>query len=464
MKTKQCEVFILGAGAGGIGAAYRLAKHGVHTIIADRNKDYGGTMIFAGVHTWEPGVSMPGLHNRLAEEIMNIPGGGGTALTVPRHLLYSIDENTWRRAEEAEHVSFEELPIGLSVIHPKLRYEQTLKRCLKLLKKNEHIKRFQFEPSAMQKAIHHILSETCYMPETLFQTEFVNCETERGRITAVRLKGKEEEYRIEAKIYIDASGNIILARSAGCKAEIQAKPNGVSYLFRVGKGEKREWEKMEKGGEGEGEWSKDYLRKHLPAACYNVYPNLDINVNILPVMTGEEYFKLDKRADQIGWTRVKSYWKYMQEVKGLNNYVIKEVFAMPGIRESWRLKGENVLTDKDIKRGYRQQDHKDEIIAYADHAMDTHGAEGGCKEIEKPYGIPFSCLLPKEIENLVVACRGASFDSNAASSCRLSRTMLSLGEAAGEGVTIWLEKGKVDRKYLRERLGCLDDELMKVYI
>ena len=46
------------------------------------------------------------------------------------------------------------------------------------------------------------------------------------------------------------------------------------------------------------------------------------------------------------------------------------------------------------------------------------------------YGIPYECMLPKEIDNLLVACRGSSFTHLAASSARLSRTMLQLGEAA----------------------------------
>jgi hypothetical protein len=47
------------------------------------------------------------------------------------------------------------------------------------------------------------------------------------------------------------------------------------------------------------------------------------------------------------------------------------------------------------------------------------------------YGIPFRCLVPRGWENLLVAGRCAGFSHIAASSCRLSRTMMALGEAAG---------------------------------
>jgi hypothetical protein len=56
--------------------------------------------------------------------------------------------------------------------------------------------------------------------------------------------------------------------------------------------------------------------------------------------------------------------------------------------------------------------------------------------LKQPYGVPFRCLLPVEFDNLAVACRGASFSSVAASSCRLSRTMMQLGQAAGTAAAL----------------------------
>ncbi len=45
-----------------------------------------------------------------------------------------------------------------------------------------------------------------------------------------------------------------------------------------------------------------------------------------------------------------------------------------------------------------------------------------------------------KMKNLLVACRGAGFSSIAASSCRLSRTMMQLGQAAGTAAAIACEK------------------------
>jgi hypothetical protein len=104
---------------------------------------------------------------------------------------------------------------------------------------------------------------------------------------------------------------------------------------------------------------------------------------------------------------------------------------MLGIRESYRLKARYVLTQHDLAAGLDDQTHAD-IIAVADHPCDIHGAGGHLKTIHQAYGIPYRCLIPAgACENLLVACRGSGFSKIAASSCRLQRTMIQLGHAAG---------------------------------
>jgi hypothetical protein len=101
------------------------------------------------------------------------------------------------------------------------------------------------------------------------------------------------------------------------------------------------------------------------------------------------------------------------------------------------LLGRHVLTEHDLDAGLTGQTH-DDIITIADHCKDTHGADVHHRDrnLKQPYGVPFRSLLPREIDNLAVACRGASLSSIAASSCRLSRTMMQLGQAAGTGVAL----------------------------
>ena len=70
--------------------------------------------------------------------------------------------------------------------------------------------------------------------------------------------------------------------------------------------------------------------------------------------------------------------------------------------------------------------------------------------------LPYRCLIPKGFRNLLVACRGAGFSAIAASSCRLSRCMMQLGQAAGNAVALGKELGTdlaaVPADSLRDRL------------
>ena len=139
--------------------------------------------------------------------------------------------------------------------------------------------------------------------------------------------------------------------------------------------------------------------------------------------------------------RVYAHWHYRQvHFAEYRAYRMLALAPVLGVRESRRLVGRYVLTQHDLMAGLSDQRHVD-LVAIADHALDTHGGgtrPGGPGELAAPYGVPFSCLLPREVDNLMVACRGASFTSLAASSCRLARTMMQLGQAAGTAAALAL--------------------------
>jgi hypothetical protein len=127
-----------------------------------------------------------------------------------------------------------------------------------------------------------------------------------------------------------------------------------------------------------------------------------------------------------------------------------------GVRESRRIEGEYVLTEHDLRAGLSGQRHAD-IVCLADHSMDTHGAHAhGSGEMAEPYGVPYRTLVPKGLRNLLITSRAASFSSLAASSCRLSRTMIGLGQAGGTAVALARELGvelpDVPPERLREAL------------
>ena len=133
---------------------------------------------------------------------------------------------------------------------------------------------------------------------------------------------------------------------------------------------------------------------------------------------------------------------------------------MLGIRESYRVVTDYILTEQDVRDGLAGQSHPD-LVAVADHALDIHGGSQGAKELKGPYGIPYRCLIPGNADNLLVACRGAGFSHIAASSCRLSRTIMALGHAAGRAAAWAAEKDGDVRRIDSTRITLIQNETIR---
>ena len=53
------------------------------------------------------------------------------------------------------------------------------------------------------------------------------------------------------------------------------------------------------------------------------------------------------------------------------------------------------------------------------------------KNVERPYGIPYGCLVSSEVDNLMFAGRCASMDAPTLASARVMPYCMAMGEAAG---------------------------------
>ncbi len=428
------DICIIGGGSGGIGAAARILQNreeNTDVILVEETGLLGGTSTIGGVNCWEPGISGPGIHYRLYEGLSQRKGQAG----VGKSTHYYTTEKPW----------------GMSEIDESLDYRATLRRA-GLVK--EKLRRFHFEPISMGMQMENMLMESGNI-RIMYYTSFVGAKTRGDRINSIVVFSQEdgEYYEIEASFFIDCSGDIVVARDAGCETvfgedgqerygEISAPDrstdtvNGVSLIFRVTPSRDTTIDDIPK-------WAYDtdakkwLSRPNLPGVSINNYPNGDLNMNILPVMEGREYFSLSPSERlKICKARVYYYWNWLQNEKGFDRYTFKGFAMKIGVRESYRLVGRHVLTEADVRAGFLKQNKKDEIIAFSDHALDTHGNRNTkisrVQELDIPYGVPYSCLLDNKLINLAVACRGSSFSHIAASSCRLSRTMIALGEAAGQ--------------------------------
>ena len=151
-----------------------------------------------------------------------------------------------------------------------------------------------------------------------------------------------------------------------------------------------------------------------------------------------------------------AHWHLLQTRHGMEGWELTWISPALGVRESHRLVARYVLREDDCRAGLAAQEASgtEDVVAIADHALDFHGAgQWENRELEGPYGIPFRCLLAVELDNLLVACRGAGFSAVAATSCRLSRTMMTLGQAAGTAAALFgQDVTRFDPQALRQAL------------
>ncbi len=436
------QVCILGAGCGGTGCAYRLITNKIPTVIVDRHPDFGGTMVFSGVDGWEPGVSLDGIHQELVSELAKMENGAHTVQGVPNLNLFDPTVGLdWSKQDFAAR------PWGLSIPMGD-PYEATLGRCLSIRGAGGPMKRFQFEPDAMRQAIRAVMEPHREYLTSLFGWRYESCRTDSERIVSITVSNGEQTAEIFADTFVDASGDIVLARDAGCEAVLGCESrdefgepsapecakdsvNAVSYVFRIARsGDPASIDAVPESCRAvdTADWEATAMKSTV--SCFVFYPNGDINVNMLPTMQGREYLTLGDRADAVGRARVYRYWNWLQREKGMAGWTLKTVYEA-GVRESWRLRGRYVLREQDLRAGILRQPKIGLTAAIADHSMDIHGEGGMGKELTYPYEIPIECTMAKEFDNLFVACRGASFTHIAASSARLNRTLLSLGEGVG---------------------------------
>ena len=441
-ETIRCELAVIGGGSGGFGAALAAARRGVDVVLVERSDRLGGNSVRGGVNIWEPGVGGTGFPFEIYRQLRREPNAAGI-YSMGRHM------STFDPAREAYP-----FPGGETVIDPARSYLDSLQRH-GLASAQFH--GVVFEPDAMAKTMLAMLGETghCRM---LFRTEFKRVAMNAGRIQSVTLQkvrftgGKSfvENQTLVADYFVDATGDGLVCEDAGCTmmtgqepraqfdepgapAEATPRVNGVSLLYRVTPVATPAVEPLPEGIAPECWWTKKF-----PVAQINHYPNGDLNVNMLPTMEGVEFMKL-------GWVdartecerRVRAHWHDIQtRCAEFRGFRLDSIAPVLGVRETKRVTGEYVLTQNDLDAGISGQKHAD-IICLADHPCDTHGGHNkGIKPLREPYGVPYRCLIPKGTRNLLITCRAASFSSIAASSCRLSRTMMQLGQAAGTAVAL----------------------------
>jgi len=161
-----------------------------------------------------------------------------------------------------------------------------------------------------------------------------------------------------------------------------------------------------------------------------------------------------------GKTRIKRLVAFMRKyIEGFENAYLSQTAPMVGVRESRRIKGEYVLTAQDYFEGRKF----DDAVAKNRYPIDIHLPTPKASSLwERELGpneyhdIPYRCLVPLKVENLLVTgrCLSATFEAQGA--VRIQLNMRALGQAAGTAAALCVKQGilprQLDGKKLRELL------------
>lgn len=141
----------------------------------------------------------------------------------------------------------------------------------------------------------------------------------------------------------------------------------------------------------------------------------------------------------------------VERIPGFSKSYILQTPVQTGIRESRRLAGLYELTGADLARG---ADFHDSIARGAFpvdiHSPDRPGVDCEAGGRQPDYGIPLRCLLPPAVSNLLVVGRALSATFEAHASARITPTAMATGQAAGTAVVCALP-GRADLRALDPR-------------
>ncbi len=165
---------------------------------------------------------------------------------------------------------------------------------------------------------------------------------------------------------------------------------------------------------------------------------------------------LDQESKELGIERGKKEIPYIiefmrEKFPGFAEVEFVDTAEQLYVRETRHIQGEYRLTITDVLENRDQWDR----IGHGSYPVDVQptGPENYGNVIGKPaiYSIPFRCLVPLEIDRLLVVGRSASYDSLPHGSARVIPVGMTTGEAAGVACAYAVENEVSFREMTKER-------------
>ena len=286
-------------------------------------------------------------------------------------------------------------------------------------------------------------------------------------------------HTVNAKIFIDCSGDSILAGLTGAEFRVgrEAKEEfGEEFGLEVADNHTMGMSIMIQARETDHPvsftppaWAYTFKTdEEMHDKPHNLYA---INTNFYWVELGgmqDSIHDTEEVRDELlkiafgAWDHIKNWGDH-----GAENWELEWISFLPGKRESRRYVGDYILTQHDVEN----HPHFDDTVAYGGWQIDNHLPGGFAmagkgmhlqkRRLSEPYGIPYRCLYSKNIDNLMFAGRNISATHIGFSTTRVMGTVGVLGQAAGTAAAIAVQNGLTPREAGQQKIRQIQAQLME---
>ena len=306
-------------------------------------------------------------------------------------------------------------------------------------------------------------------------------ETKDGLIqqALVRCDKTEHLYRVQAQLYLDCTGDSRLALEASAEMRVgreaqgefgeslaftapDHQTQGSSILFTARDCGKpmpyrppqwaRKVTKDQLRFRSISSWEYGYWWIEWGGQLDTIHDNERIRFELLSIVTGV-------------WDYIKNSGEHPRSV----NWAMEWIGMFPGKRESRRLLGEYILTQRDLEG---KTGEPEDAVAIGGWPMDDHPPNGFDASDQPPfrsikpaevYSLPLRSLYSRNVHNLMMAGRNLSASHVAFSSTRVMATCAVVGQAAGTAAAFCARHGVFPRQLYQDkpRLRELQQALLR---
>jgi hypothetical protein len=418
------DVIICGAGPSGVCAALEAARIGAKVLLLERYGFAGGASTSSLIYPWMS------FHANNGEQVI-----GGIAQEI-------VDRLVERKASPG-HLR-DTIGFAWSVT--------------------------PFDTEAYKILIDELLLEAGV--KMMYHTLVIGVRRDGLKIKELTLTGKEGLQRVSAKVYVDATGDADVSYLAGAEYVIGRRSDGLTqpltmnfvmagvdleqvktYMINHPKEFHRTSliQQLDRipltGISGFFSLWKEFGPTEIPRDRMLFFAGIhpkEVVVNTTRIVRHKGTTSAGLTgAELIGRQQVQLLVHFCQDhLPGFQASYLARMPSQVGVRESRHVVGNYTLTARDVVSARRFPD----VIARSGYPLDVHDPNGDALESgeisdDQAYDIPYRCLVPPSIINLLVSGRCISSTHTAASSARLTPSCMAIGQAAGAAAALSVQHG-----------------------